>query len=282
MSLRASTCACRAQLLHEGALEADRRDPRGAGGEPADRLRPVRRGAALAATSTATTRSATSRPRRRRSARCRRRSSAPSSSAAAPPACSGRATASSRSTAGRSPRARWTHALASEHCAGGANERLRRGRARVGHGRCAAARAHVRDHAALRPALKRMVLGVGLDARSAAITSASLAPLGTSAGAMWDLGTSTITHYFDALVHSKARGQLQSAVGITQDTQEAVARGAGLRARPARARLARAGGRQPVPVPAAGRRPRRLVDGREDPRQAHLARARCGASARSG
>ena len=76
--------------------------------------------------------------------------------------------------------------------------------------------------------LKRMVLGVGLDARAVANHFGVLAALGTSVGTMWDLGTSTITHYFDALVSSKARGQLQSAVGIAQDTQQAVAAGAGL------------------------------------------------------
>jgi regulator of sigma E protease len=76
--------------------------------------------------------------------------------------------------------------------------------------------------------LKRMVLGVGLDARAVANHFGVFAALGTSVGTMWDLGTSTITHYFDALVSSKARGQLQSAVGIAQDTQQAVAAGAGL------------------------------------------------------
>ena len=76
-------------------------------------------------------------------------------------------------------------------------------------------------------ALKRMVLGVDLDARVAALHFSVLSAVGTSAGAMWDLGTSTITHYFDALVHSRDRKQLQSVVGITQDTQAAVARGPG-------------------------------------------------------
>ena len=68
----------------------------------------------------------------------------------------------------------------------------------------------------------------GLDARAVANHFGVFAALGTSVGTMWDLGTSTITHYFDALVSSKARGQLQSAVGIAQDTQQAVAAGAGL------------------------------------------------------
>ena len=108
-----------------------------------------------------------------------------------------------------------------------------------------------------------MVLGVELGRAARARTSACSAPLGTSAGAMWDLGTSTIAHYFDALVHSKAREQLQSVVGITQDTQEAVARGPGYALVLLGAGLARAGGRQPVPVPAAGRRACRLVAGRD-------------------
>jgi len=74
---------------------------------------------------------------------------------------------------------------------------------------------------------RRMLLGVGLSGVTAAHFSL-FGALGTSAAAMWDTGTSTVTHYFDALVSSKVRGQLQSAVGITQDTQQAVARGPGL------------------------------------------------------
>jgi regulator of sigma E protease len=72
----------------------------------------------------------------------------------------------------------------------------------------------------------RMLLGVGLGHLVAARFGV-LGALSTSAGAMWDLGTSTVTHYFDALIHSKARKQLQSIAGIAQDTQEAVARGPG-------------------------------------------------------
>src|ERR1700726_2988339 len=44
---------------------------------------------------------------------------------------------------------------------------------------------------------------------------------------MWETATSTVTHYFDAIVSSKVRKQLQSAVGIAQDTQQAVASGPG-------------------------------------------------------
>jgi regulator of sigma E protease len=75
-------------------------------------------------------------------------------------------------------------------------------------------------------AAKRMLLGIDLGIAVPAHFSV-LGAASASAGAMWDLGTSTITHYFDALVHSKDRKQLQSVVGIAQDTQEAVARGPG-------------------------------------------------------
>jgi regulator of sigma E protease len=74
---------------------------------------------------------------------------------------------------------------------------------------------------------KRMLLGVDLG-HAAAAHFTLFSAIGTSVAAMWDTGTSTVTHYFDAIVSSKVRGQLQSAVGITQDTQQAVARGPGL------------------------------------------------------
>jgi regulator of sigma E protease len=76
--------------------------------------------------------------------------------------------------------------------------------------------------------LHKMVLGVGLDARALAVHYGIIGAAGASVGTMWDLGTSTITHYFDAIVSSKARRQLQSVVGIAQDTNQAVAAGAGL------------------------------------------------------
>ena len=75
---------------------------------------------------------------------------------------------------------------------------------------------------------RRMLLGVTVETPLAAIHQGVLTSLGTSFAALWDVGTSTVTHYFDALVSSKVRGQIQSAVGITQDTQQAVARGPGL------------------------------------------------------
>jgi len=75
---------------------------------------------------------------------------------------------------------------------------------------------------------KVMLLGVKLYYKFAAAHFSVVSALGTSAAAMWDTGTSTVTHYFDALVSTKARRQLQSVAGIAQDTQQAVARGAGL------------------------------------------------------
>jgi regulator of sigma E protease len=75
---------------------------------------------------------------------------------------------------------------------------------------------------------KRMILGVNLNNKYAPIHFGLFSALGTSVAAMWDTGTSTVTHYFDALVSAKARRQLQSVAGIAQDTQQAVARGAGL------------------------------------------------------
>ena len=73
---------------------------------------------------------------------------------------------------------------------------------------------------------EKMLLGIQLSGYAAAHFSV-VGALGTSVGVMWDLGTSTVTSYFHAIVSSKARGQLQSVVGIAQDTQQAVVRGPG-------------------------------------------------------
>jgi regulator of sigma E protease len=73
---------------------------------------------------------------------------------------------------------------------------------------------------------KRMLLGVELGYPIVAHYGL-FAAIGASGTAMWDTATSTVTHYFDALVNPKVRKQLQSAVGIAQDTQQAVARGPG-------------------------------------------------------
>jgi regulator of sigma E protease len=76
--------------------------------------------------------------------------------------------------------------------------------------------------------LKRMVLGINLDVRATPMSFGFFSALGASVAALWDTGTSTVTNYFDALVHSKERKQLQSVAGIAVDTQQAVARGPGL------------------------------------------------------
>ena len=73
---------------------------------------------------------------------------------------------------------------------------------------------------------KRMLLGVELGYPIVAHYGLFTA-IGVSGAAMWDTATSTVTHYFDAIVNSKVRKQLQSAVGIAQDTQQAVASGPG-------------------------------------------------------
>ena len=73
----------------------------------------------------------------------------------------------------------------------------------------------------------RMLLGVDLG-HAAAAHYGLFGAIGTSIAATWDTATSTVTNYFNALVHSKERKQLQSAVGIAQDTQQAVASGPGL------------------------------------------------------
>ncbi len=51
--------------------------------------------------------------------------------------------------------------------------------------------------------------------------------IGVSAAALWDVGSSTVTYYVKAVTSSKVRKKLQSVVGITQDTEQAVSRGPG-------------------------------------------------------
>jgi regulator of sigma E protease len=75
---------------------------------------------------------------------------------------------------------------------------------------------------------RRMLFGVTVQTPIAAIHEGVFPAVGTAFVALWDTGITTVTHYFDALVSSKVRRQLQSAVGITEDTQEAVAKGPGL------------------------------------------------------
>jgi len=76
------------------------------------------------------------------------------------------------------------------------------------------------------PTVKRMLLGVNLG-RLIPARFSLFGAIGTSAAALWDVGTSTVTYYFKAVTSSKVRKQLQSVVGITQDTQQAVSRGPG-------------------------------------------------------
>ena len=72
-----------------------------------------------------------------------------------------------------------------------------------------------------------MLFGVVVDTPLAARHFGVFAALGTGVTAMWDVGTSTVTDYVKSFVNSKVRKQLSSVVGITQSTQQAVARGPG-------------------------------------------------------
>ena len=71
-----------------------------------------------------------------------------------------------------------------------------------------------------------MLLGVDLG-RVVAAHYGLFGAIGTSAAALWDVGSSTVTYYVKAVTSSKVRKKLQSVVGITQDTQQAVSRGPG-------------------------------------------------------
>ena len=71
-----------------------------------------------------------------------------------------------------------------------------------------------------------MLLGVDLG-RVVAAHFGLFGAIGTSAAALWDVGSSTVTYYVKAVTSSKVRKKLQSVVGITQDTQQAVSRGPG-------------------------------------------------------
>jgi regulator of sigma E protease len=74
--------------------------------------------------------------------------------------------------------------------------------------------------------LRRMLLGINLG-RIVPVSFSLTGAIGTSVAALWDVGSSTVTYYVKAVTSSKVRKQLQSVVGITQDTQQAVTRGAG-------------------------------------------------------
>ena len=73
---------------------------------------------------------------------------------------------------------------------------------------------------------KRMLLGIETGGARPAHFGL-FGAIGTSAAALWDVGSSTVTYYFKAVTSSKVRKKLQSVVGITQDTEQAVSRGPG-------------------------------------------------------
>ena len=73
---------------------------------------------------------------------------------------------------------------------------------------------------------RKMELGVELS-RVGPASFSLLRGIGTSAAAMWEIGTSTVGDYVKGLVNSKVRKQFSSIIGITQTTQQAVARGPG-------------------------------------------------------
>ena len=75
--------------------------------------------------------------------------------------------------------------------------------------------------------VRRMLIGVSLDVNLHAVHYGLFGAIGTSAAALWAVGSNTVTDYVRAFTSSKVRGQLSSVVGITQDTQQAVARGPG-------------------------------------------------------
>jgi regulator of sigma E protease len=70
----------------------------------------------------------------------------------------------------------------------------------------------------------RMLIGFGFGSpRSFGAVSAA----GAAAQEMWHVATQTVTGFGHALTSSKARGQVSSIVGITQDAHETVVAGAG-------------------------------------------------------
>ena len=73
---------------------------------------------------------------------------------------------------------------------------------------------------------KRMLIGFEFG-RLSAKSFGVLAAGGAAAGEMWHITTQTITGFGHALTSSKARKQISSIVGITQDAHETVIAGAG-------------------------------------------------------
>ncbi|HSZ04320.1 MAG TPA: M50 family metallopeptidase [Solirubrobacteraceae bacterium] len=72
---------------------------------------------------------------------------------------------------------------------------------------------------------KRML--VGFDFAPATKPFGVLSAAGASLSEMWHVTTGTLTGFYHALTSSKARKQVSSIVGITQDAHESVAAGAG-------------------------------------------------------
>jgi regulator of sigma E protease len=73
---------------------------------------------------------------------------------------------------------------------------------------------------------KRMLIGFAF-ARPTAKTFGAVSAAGAAVSEMWHVTTQTITGFGHALTSSKARGEVSSIVGITQDAHETVVAGAG-------------------------------------------------------
>jgi regulator of sigma E protease len=73
---------------------------------------------------------------------------------------------------------------------------------------------------------KRMLIGFAF-ARPTAKTFGVVSAAGAAVSEMWHVTTQTITGFGHALTSSKARGEVSSIVGITQDAHETVVAGAG-------------------------------------------------------
>jgi regulator of sigma E protease len=74
---------------------------------------------------------------------------------------------------------------------------------------------------------RRMMVGFQLALLAKPAHFSFVGALGTSAGTMWSVTTSTLTGLAHALTSSKARGQVSGIIGITQVTEQAVAAGLG-------------------------------------------------------
>ena len=180
----------RPRLLHEGAVEADLRDPRRTRGQPAAGARAVHRGPAVgeprrehrdreprAVPADAQRGGADDRERDRRRT-------------AAPPACCARATASPRSTAGRVAGSTVAGAITALHlrCAGPTTKGCAATTHRRRHRRPRRAHADDRRAAALRPGAQAHAAGHRPRPHRARSLRPRSARIGTSAAALWDVG----------------------------------------------------------------------------------------------